>query len=77
MATWKILGMVLLVVVPGGSLVLLALALYQAHKHGVRPGVWLSRQFRARVVPALERIAHRLRTLSKSFTWFQDGVVRP
>jgi hypothetical protein len=33
MATWKIVAMVLLVVLPGGGLVLLALAGYRAYKN--------------------------------------------
>jgi hypothetical protein len=48
LAALKVAGMVLLVVVPGGSLILLAVALYRAHRRGDRPVQWLQRQWSRR-----------------------------
>jgi len=64
MAAWKVAAMVLLVIVPGGSLVLLAAAVYQAWKHRTGPFAWLhkrlSRSSAAITDPSLLQLApHR------------------
>ncbi|MBS2030053.1 MAG: hypothetical protein JST54_19280 [Deltaproteobacteria bacterium] len=44
MAAWKVAAMVLLVIVPGGSLVLLAAAIFQAWKHRSGPFAWFDKK---------------------------------
>ena len=44
LAAWKVAAVVLLVVVPGGSLVLLAVAIHQAWKKRSGPFGWLDKK---------------------------------